>query len=55
MVDIGPDLNQLLQSHGAPPTADPALTLANIDSFLKEAYEIVHPLPLYLFYILTNL
>ncbi|KUJ16496.1 snare protein syntaxin-like protein 18/UFE1 [Mollisia scopiformis] len=40
MTDITPLLNQLLKSHDAPPTADPALTLAHIDSFLKEAYEI---------------
>ncbi|CZR64792.1 related to syntaxin 18 [Phialocephala subalpina] len=40
MTDITPLFNQFLKSHDAPPTADPTLTLANIDSFLKEAYEI---------------
>jgi syntaxin 18 len=55
MVDITPDLNQLLQSHGAPPTTDPALTLAHIDSFLKEAYEIVNLIPTLPFHMLINI
>ncbi|EKD21612.1 uncharacterized protein L3040_004836 [Drepanopeziza brunnea f. sp. 'multigermtubi'] len=40
MADLTPILNELLKSHDARPTADPSLSLRNIDSFLKEAYEI---------------
>ncbi|KAG4424642.1 hypothetical protein IFR04_002175 [Cadophora malorum] len=40
MTDLTPILNELLKSHDARPTTDPALSLRNIDSFLKEAYEI---------------
>ncbi|CZS88829.1 hypothetical protein WAI453_010595 [Rhynchosporium graminicola] len=40
MTDLTPILNDLLKSHDARPTADPSLSLQNIDSFLKEAYEI---------------
>jgi hypothetical protein len=41
MTDLTPLLNELLMSHDAPPTANPSLTLQNIDEFLKEAYRIV--------------
>lgn len=41
MTDLTPVLNELLKRHDAPPTADPALTLRDIDEFLKEAYQIV--------------
>jgi syntaxin 18 len=41
MADRTPVLNELLKSHNAPPTADPSLTLQNLDGFLKEAYRIV--------------
>ncbi|TVY16898.1 Syntaxin ufe1 [Lachnellula arida] len=40
MTDLTPIFNELLKSHNAPPTADPSLTLQNIDEFLKEAYRI---------------
>ncbi|KAM3074602.1 hypothetical protein ACMFMG_008032 [Clarireedia jacksonii] len=40
MSDLTPVLNDLLKSHNAPPTADPSLTLQNLDGFLKEAYRI---------------
>ncbi|KAI6713643.1 hypothetical protein JHW43_003769 [Diplocarpon mali] len=40
MADLTPAFNELLKSHDARPTTDPSLTLQNIDSFLKEAYEI---------------
>jgi syntaxin 18 len=41
MTDLTPILNELLKSQNARPTADPLLTLQNIDQFLKEAYRIV--------------
>lgn len=41
MTDLTPVLNELLKGHDARPTANPALTLQNIDEFLKEAYKIV--------------
>jgi syntaxin 18 len=41
MTDLTPIFNELLKSHDARPTADPSLTLQNIDVFLKEAYRIV--------------
>lgn len=41
MTDLTPVLNELLKGHDARPTADPSLTLQNIDEFLKEAYKIV--------------
>lgn len=42
MTDLTPELSQLLKGLNAPPlTADPSLTLQNIDEFLKEAYRIV--------------
>lgn len=41
MTDLTPILNEVLKGHDARPTADPALTLKNIDEFLKEAYQIV--------------
>ncbi|KAH8809059.1 snare-complex protein syntaxin-18 N-terminus-domain-containing protein [Xylogone sp. PMI_703] len=40
MSDLTPILNELLKKHNAGPTANPALTLQNIDGFLKEAYRI---------------
>ncbi|TVY71198.1 Syntaxin ufe1 [Lachnellula suecica] len=40
MTDITPIFNELLKSHDARPTADPSLTLQNIDGFLKEAYRL---------------
>ncbi|KAF7869906.1 hypothetical protein EAF04_004690 [Stromatinia cepivora] len=40
MTDITPEFNKLLKELNAPPTADPSLTLQNIDEFLKEAYRI---------------
>ncbi|ESZ89612.1 hypothetical protein SBOR_10003 [Sclerotinia borealis F-4128] len=40
MTDLTPELNKLLKSLNAPPTADPSLTLQNIDDFVKEAYRI---------------
>ncbi|KAL2070562.1 hypothetical protein VTL71DRAFT_13588 [Oculimacula yallundae] len=40
MTDLTPILNELLKSHDARPTADPSLSLQNINNFLKEAYEI---------------
>ncbi|KAG4443192.1 hypothetical protein IFR05_001334 [Cadophora sp. M221] len=40
MTDLTPILNELLKSHDARPTTDASLSLQNIDSFLKEAYEI---------------
>jgi hypothetical protein len=42
MTDLTPVLNDLLKKHDAPPAADPALTLRDIDEFLKEAYQIVN-------------
>jgi syntaxin 18 len=42
MTDLTPILNELLKGHDARPTTDPALSLQHIDSFLKEAYEIVN-------------
>lgn len=41
MTDLTPELSQLLKGLNAPLTADPSLTLQNIDEFLKEAYRIV--------------
>jgi hypothetical protein len=41
MTDLTPILNELLKSYDARPTANPSLTLQNIDEFLKEAYRIV--------------
>jgi syntaxin 18 len=41
MTDLTPSLNELLKSLDSRPTADPTLTLQNIDEFLKEAYRIV--------------
>lgn len=41
MTDLTPELNKLLKELNAPSTADPSLTLQNIDDFLKEAYRIV--------------
>lgn len=41
MTDLTPVLNELLKSHDARPTVDPALSLKTIDEFLKEAYRIV--------------
>lgn len=43
MTDRTPVLNELLKGHDARPTANPTLTLQNIDEFLKEAYRIVSP------------
>lgn len=43
MTDLTPILNELLKGYDARPTADPAITLRNLDGFLKEAYEIVSP------------
>jgi len=40
MTDLTPLLNELLKRHDARPTANPSLTLQNIDEFLKEAYRI---------------
>lgn len=48
MTDLTPLLNELLKSHDAKPTANPALSLDNIDQFLKEAYRIVRDPRLYL-------
>lgn len=44
MTDLTPVLNELLKGHDARPTANPTLTLQNIDEFLKEAYRIVSPI-----------
>jgi syntaxin 18 len=41
MTDLTPILNELLKNHDARPTANPTLSLKNIDEFLKEAYRIV--------------
>lgn len=41
MTDLTPDLNVLLKSHDARPTQEPRLSIENIESFLKEAYQIV--------------
>jgi syntaxin 18 len=41
MTDLTPLLNELLHQHNARPTANPSLSLLNIDEFLKEAYRIV--------------
>ena len=49
MTDLTPIFNELLKSHNARPTADPSLTLQNIDEFLKEAYRIVRILAYHLF------
>ncbi|RDW69600.1 T-snare protein-3 [Coleophoma cylindrospora] len=40
MTDLTPVFNELLKKHDARPTANPALSLENIDQFLKEAYRI---------------
>ncbi|KAB8298035.1 hypothetical protein EYC80_001807 [Monilinia laxa] len=40
MTDLTPELNELLKELNAPATADPSLTLQNIDEFLREAYRI---------------
>ncbi|QSZ34369.1 hypothetical protein DSL72_005961 [Monilinia vaccinii-corymbosi] len=40
MTDLTPEFNKLLKELNAPSTADPSLTLQNIDEFLKEAYRI---------------
>jgi syntaxin 18 len=41
MTDLTPLLNELLHHHDARPTANPSLTLLNVDEYLKEAYRIV--------------
>jgi hypothetical protein len=41
MADRAQELNELLKSHDAPPIKGAALSLQNINAFLKEAYRIV--------------